>query len=735
MSRLPRLHRVALVLAALPAATRPIAGQSPNQVIIYRDDWGVPHLYAEREEAGYFGLGYAMAEDELDYVLRLVLSARGESAAAFGPANVGDDFTARLWRHAAEAKAGFARLSPELQRNYRAWVAGLDRWMTEHRDQVPAWAPRLEPWDPVAISRWLLWLGYQAGEGLADCRRGGVTLSQSVEAAMDRRQVAASNEWVLAPWRTADGATIMLSDPHGGVDGQFVYEFRMHAGALELAGYTMGALPLLVQNRRVAWGMTTGAPDVADCYEIRTDPRAPRRYQFDGKPLTMVTERISIRVNGAPAVTRVAEYTRHNGVLSPVVARQGDKAYVVSTAYMHDAGVFDEELYRMTLARNVDEVREAMKRLGMFPQNVMVGDADGNSFYVRAGKTPKRPAGFRWDRPVPGNSSETAWLGIHPLEDLVQVRNPAGGFMQNNNISPDMMMERSPMTPDRYPDYIFHDLAGRTSSRGRRAVEVLSRATHFTVQDAIDLALDEKWMDTDRWREALRRAANQDPARLAAMDAEHRTVLQRLLDFDGQARAGSVAARNYWHWWDAVTAQPGGLPMAVLEPAFQAADTIDLGLARRLMDAVDSAVAAMDRNGGSDRPLGAEFRIGRGGEASWPVGGISLVAHDLKQCETLVSWNHLCLLTLRAYTAGPPDSLGRRHAAIGSRLLRLTIFTDPIQSFTAHNFGQSGRPDSPHFDDQAARLTSLRRLKPVYFDRAELLPHVRSQVTLDVPSF
>ena len=37
-----------------------IAGQ---KVTLYRDNWGVPHLYADSEEAGYYGVGYAQAEE------------------------------------------------------------------------------------------------------------------------------------------------------------------------------------------------------------------------------------------------------------------------------------------------------------------------------------------------------------------------------------------------------------------------------------------------------------------------------------------------------------------------------------------------------------------------------------------------------------------------------------------------------------------------------------------------
>jgi acyl-homoserine lactone acylase PvdQ len=115
------------------------------------------------------------------------------------------------------------------------------------------------------------------------------------------------------------------------------------------------------------------------------------------------------------------------------------------------------------------------------------------------------------------------------------------------------------------------------------------------------------------------------------------------------------------------------------------------------------------------------------------VGGVALAPDDKRLCESLASWNLVCVHTLRAFTAGPPDSTGLRYAFIGSRLLRLTIFTDPIQSFTLHNYGQSGHPDSPHYDDQA-KMSSRRELKPVLFDKPDLMKHVESEKVVVVPA-
>ena len=47
----------------------------PESLTLIRDEWGVPHIYAESEDAGYYGLGYAQAQDQGERVLRTALLA------------------------------------------------------------------------------------------------------------------------------------------------------------------------------------------------------------------------------------------------------------------------------------------------------------------------------------------------------------------------------------------------------------------------------------------------------------------------------------------------------------------------------------------------------------------------------------------------------------------------------------------------------------------------------------
>ena len=65
-------------------------------------------------------------------------------------------------------------------------------------------------------------------------------------------------------------------------------------------------------------------------------------------------------------------------------------------------------------------MKKALSMFQLMEQNVMVATVDGDIYYVRNGRVPIRPKGYDWRRPVPGNTSDSEWLGIHPLADLVR---------------------------------------------------------------------------------------------------------------------------------------------------------------------------------------------------------------------------------------------------------------------------------------------------------------------------
>src|SRR5207248_2856655 len=233
-----------------------------------------------------------------------------------------------------------------------------------------------------------------------------------------------SNQWVITPSRTADGAPLALIDPHLSWYGQFrFYEARLYGGALQTSGMAIPGLPLsaLGHNAYCSVAMTTGGPDAADVYEEELNPDNPRQYKYDGQWRDMVVQKERIRVKqGGEVATKEFEIesTRHG----PVVAHRNGKAYAMKLPYF-DQYRLPEQSYLMATAHNLKEMKQALSLFQLMEQNVMVATVDGDIFYLRNGRVPVRPKSFDWKRPVPGNTPASEWLGFHALEDLVQSEN------------------------------------------------------------------------------------------------------------------------------------------------------------------------------------------------------------------------------------------------------------------------------------------------------------------------
>jgi penicillin G amidase len=102
------------------------------QVRIYRDEHGVPHIFAETNRALFVAYGHAVAEDRLWQLELFRRAARGRLAEILGAASVTADRNARtLGFTDDELDAQFARLTAEEQEIFTAYVEGINRYLSE----------------------------------------------------------------------------------------------------------------------------------------------------------------------------------------------------------------------------------------------------------------------------------------------------------------------------------------------------------------------------------------------------------------------------------------------------------------------------------------------------------------------------------------------------------------------------------------------------------------------------
>lgn len=685
---------IALTCAALLAAST--SGRA-DTVTIYRDTWGVPHIYGRSERAVAFAFGYAQAEDRLEALLKNYLMAEGRMAEALGPDWLEHDWQRRIEQHARVSRERYRELPAHVRTLIEYFQAGVRQYIEEHPEEVPNWAPELEPAQIVALGRYIIF-GWPMGEAAAELGRR--------DEPDDER---GSNEWAVRPERTAEGCALLCIDPHVPWDGPFRwYEARLHAPNLHVCGYAILGSPVmgLGHNRHLAWTCTTGGPDTTDVYEEQINPDNPRQYRYDGAWRDMRVEKITIKVAGAPDVVRELEWTHHG----PVVLREGNKAYAVRTPYLDQVGL-STQLYRMNKARNLKQFTAATGLNQLMAQNVMYADDEGNILYIRTGRVPVRPKGFDWSRPVPGNTSASEWQGLHPQSDLIRILNPPAGWMQNCNVDPDTMTDPLPFDPDSYPDYIYHSGRGRYNPRGARASELLAANERLTLDAAMGIVNDTHVHAVERWQEALASAAEQ--AATATQRRQLALLLDMIAEWDGRLETDSAAATLFRAWRTMDERQEP----AVDRDAIRKGEPLTTAQQRSLLKALADAGALLKQQYGKVRVPWGDVHRARRGDRSWPLAGGKPGIGS----------------TLRAVGTGEPEG-GVLYARSGQSCTTLVLLRPGgPESYSVTPYGQSDHPDSPHYTDQGEKLLARKRLKPTWFARSELLEHVESKKTLRVP--
>lgn len=715
MRRVTALATGVLILIALVSAPSFSAdAKKGEEVTILRDDFGTPHVFAETPEGAVYGLGYAQAEDRLEEILKQYRRCEGTMSEAFGAKegdeeHFQDDYRQRLWRHREIAEANYPKLAPKARALCESFQDGVKQFMKEHPEQVPAWAPDLHPWQIIALGRYIIW-GWPEGDAAEDLKRVGIKPAPI--------HYRGSNEWLVAPSRTEDGAALALIDPHLGWYGRFrFYESRVYGGELQMSGMSIPGLPLasLGHNRYCSVAMTTGGPDAADVYEEEINPDNARQYRYDGqwRDMTVRTEVIRVKESDRVKEHRVEiEYTHHG----PVVARRGGYAYAMKLSYADEFRLL-EQSYAMATARNLAEMKKALGMLMLMEQNIMVATVEGDTFYLRNGRVPIRPKGFDWRRPVPGNTSATEWLGIHPLEDLAQMTNPWQGYMQNCNVSPEFMTRFCPLTPDRFagrpylynPDNPLHQ-------RAAMARQILDMNAKMTLSDAFNLAVCPQVYNVELWQARLV-AARQRSGDWLKGDPAGAKLYDAIVRWNRRADADSTGAIAYKFWKDQIWKEEKGIldaDRAGITPPEVPDETLLLAVS-------EAAAELLKKWGRLDVKYGDVYRVGRlGGRGTWPVGGGSIKG----------------LATPRAISfPDKPLKDGKTFVGVGGQTSTQVVqLTNPPRSWTFLPLGESDHPDSKHYDDQAEKLFSPGKLKPTYFlNKEELLKHVESTKVLHRP--
>ena len=241
---------------------------------------------------------------------------------------------------------------------------------------------------------------------------------------------AGSNNWVIAPGRSADHHALLAGDPHLDLTLPSVwYEAHLvsHDG-LDIYGATLPGAPavLIGLTPGVAWSFTNSEGDFVDHYrEVVDHLDAPTQTRVDGawRPVTHRVERYLDR--RGRVITTDTVYRSGRGPMTRYPGGWRSARWTALEA-RDPIGSF----VRLQRARSVRDFLAAQATLEAPAQNGVAADTGGHIAELTAGRFPRRPnndGGVIFD----GSSSRADWTGDLPA--MPSVVDPPQGVLYSAN--------------------------------------------------------------------------------------------------------------------------------------------------------------------------------------------------------------------------------------------------------------------------------------------------------------
>jgi len=673
----------ATCVAVFPASAKP-PEQIAKSVTIYRDNYGVPHVYGPTDASCVFGYAYASAEDNFWQIEDSYIRALGRASEVYGAKTLDDDRLVRALEISRLAKAEYDRATPAIKQMDEAFADGLNYFLARNPQVKPRLITHFEPWHIYAFNRYALYY-------LFIFRKSGLQ-PREINSVM---QSQGSNMWAVMPSKSADGHALLFINPHQPFfgPGQW-YEGHVHSDEgwdMSGASFFGSGFPTIGHNAVLGWSHTVNEPDIVDVYEEMFDnPTDPLAYRYDGSYRHATEWKDTIKVTtDSGMVDRTFTFRKtHHG---PIVAKRNGKPLAVKMAKFEEGGQIDE-WYAMSKSRNFEEFKKAMSAVAVPMFNAVYADHEGNIFYVYNGAVPKRSAKFDWSKPVDGSTSETEWQGYHTFNELPQVTNPKSGFVQNCNSTPFATTVFGNPDASEYPRYMVGE---SDTARARISRRILYNKDKFTfdewAQAGFDTYVIEAETEIPRLVEAWEK---QRPAKLAEPVAE-------LRNWDHVSTVKSVPMTLYLLWHEK---QYG---TAVIPAAKPKEDPLQ---------SLEEVMSDLQKNYGTWQvPFGDLNRLERrqsGGEQPFDDRAESLPVAG-GPGDVGIVFN---------FYARPEKGEKRRYGVAGHSFISVVDFGPQVQARSILVFGENSDPHSKHYFDQS-EMYAQQKFKPAWFSLADIKAH------------
>ena len=539
-----------------------------NDVEVYYTEYGIPHIYAEKEEDAYRALGYVHAKDRLWQMELLRHVGGGSLSELFGPDLVETDIFLRTIGIREYARTNAEALSSsdsKIRRLSEAYLDGINHFIAtgpgtlEHRllgvEIVPfelnnmfevlgymsfsfAHAQRLDPLitdlyqklDSVYLQD--LPLFQQPIDIKIPVTNGSLPIAEMTTAVLDKMPLPlfiGSNSWVLGPDKTTTGNTILANDPHIGFAQPAVwYEAHLSHEQGEYYGYFLGGYPFppLMHNPDAATGLTMFENDDIDFFVEKINPDDTTQYWFENEWRDFEYQQEKIVVKDGDDIDFTIVKSHHGPVISNILGIPIKEKVTMHWVYTHHANKSFEATYLFTGLKEAEEAQETASLIHAPGLNVMFGSNQGEYAWWASGGLIYRENELVSKTFRDGSTGLEEADSLRPFDQNPRAMNPVKGYTYSANNQPDAV------NGIYYSGYYLPD------DRGERIVEILDSQEKFSVDDVKKMLLDNTSI---LFREIK-------PFMLSQINESDNGLKTELTNWDGSFQSNSIAATVFQKW-------------------------------------------------------------------------------------------------------------------------------------------------------------------------------------------
>jgi penicillin amidase len=356
-----------------------------------------------------------------------------------------------------------------------------------------------------------------------------------------------SNNWAVAPSKTANKKAILCNDPHLKLNLPSIwFEVQLVTPSFNAYGASLPGAPGIISgfNEHVAWGVTNVSHDVRDWYQIQWKDASKKEYLFDGSYRKADHRYDTIRIRGQAPFVDTIIFT-HWG---PIAHSEKGNDYALRWS-AHDPSNEALTFVLLNQAKNYQDYQKAISHFACPAQNIVFAAKDGDIALWTQGKLPlRRPQQGKFVQD--GSKSSNAWQGFIPQEHIPHEHNPKKGFVGSANqhsINPQLYP---------YPYYGYFE-----EYRGRYLNQKLASMSNISIEDMKKLQNDDYSYKGKDFLPLLMKYLQR-----AQLEKDHLEILALVDKWDYLYDKNAQAPTIFEHWYNE-------LEMALYDELMQPNDT------------------------------------------------------------------------------------------------------------------------------------------------------------------